>query len=322
MRGGPARRGRAGPPSRLPPRAAHARVCRPRGRRGRAAVSARSRWRVRGERDPAARAIGRDRGLERVDRLVRSSGRRQGAAERSCGRAGERGCPHEHDHAVGEGLQQRDDRGGALGVADGGARLRELREADQRGWRHAACARGPRPPPRPAARAPRPPRRARRGRARGRPGTTAPPAMRSGLAGSRGRPPATPLRRRAACTGSTEHEVGVVVPDTLRLSVRLVREPSCRGKLAPVARERRTPGRHVPRERRQPRLGGQLLVEPDLIGRRSDVALLEQVDDAPVPPVQLDLRVARALAERDELVGGGEPDAQMLRAPSARRARP
>ena len=43
--------------------------------------------------------------------------------------------------------------------------------------------------------------------------------------------------------------------------------------------------------------------------------MLEQVNDAPVPPVQLDLRVAAALPERDELAGGGKPGAQILRRP-------
>ena len=57
------------------------------------------------------------------------------------------------------------------------------------------------------------------------------------------------------------------------------------------------------------------VVDPDLIVRRSDVAALEQVDDAPVPPVQLDLRVAGALSEGDEFAGGSEPGAQILRRP-------
>jgi hypothetical protein len=46
---------------------------------------------LRGERDPAARAIGRDRRVERVDRFVHASGHRQGAPKRSCGRTGKRG---------------------------------------------------------------------------------------------------------------------------------------------------------------------------------------------------------------------------------------
>ena len=275
---------------------------------------------VRGERDPAARAIGRDRGLESVDRFVRSSGRRQGAAKRSRGRAGEPGSPHEHDHAVGERLQQRDDRGGALGVADRGARLGELGEPDQEVAvaRHALEALGHRLVQQRACRVVV----AELGEAEREVGPVRPPRRdRSRLAGSRGRTLQRLFDDVQRVLVRREDTVGVVVADARRLSVRLVREPSRRGKLAPVARDRRTPGRHVPRERGQPRLGGQPVIDPDLFVRRSDLArssrsttrqcrLCSSISGSPV-------RSPSATSSRRRQAGRSDAPA-----PNARRARP
>lgn len=212
-------------------------------------------------------------------------------------------------------LQQRDHFGGALGVADDRARLRELLQSDHEvgvTW-HTLEALGHRL----VQQRPRPVEIAELGEAE-REVRAVGPARRRLDPGSQ----VVELDLLPRLFDDVErvvvrpqHRVGVLVAHLCRLGVRLLREPSCRGKLTPVARERRAPGRHVPRERGQPRLGGALFIDPDLIGRRRDVAALEQVDDAPMPPVQLDLRVAAALAERDELVGGGETDTQTLRSP-------
>ena len=89
-------------------------------------------------------------------------------------------------------------------------------------------------------------------------------------------------------------------------------------RLGPAAgqqRERAAPQRHVPAEVRQGDGVGERLVGVDLRSRLPDAAELEQVDHAPVAPLQHRLAIAGRLGGGDHVAGDGQPLVGVVRGP-------